>query len=29
LYAILEVDIPKTLTPDQEQAVKALQEAGL
>ena len=29
LYAILEVDIPKSLTPDQEQAVKALQEAGL
>lgn len=29
LYAILEVEIPKTLTPDQEQAVKALQEAGL
>lgn len=29
LYATLEIDIPKSLTLDQEQAVRALREAGL
>ncbi|NDE13376.1 J domain-containing protein [bacterium] len=29
LYAILEIDVPKHLTPEQEEAVRALRDAGL